>query len=267
MFRLSSCSPSLSDWSCIHALCMFALSLFLLSVCTSMCFSPPCYSHLDCPVNWGSSGLLLFSCFLRYLFPCLCPLTFKLSPLCVHFIVSEPKLSNSWFLNTQAYIFFVILHIYTQNHTWAHLLVCTHPCFRENIITRYMHLSTPTVDPCARSTIREKLRSQLGVSCCVIGWDISFTVSKWKTDLEERAWKRGILVPSISALVKALWQVGANEQSHHSSSLNPDEHLDNSTHMQATTLINTKTHTHIHLVTARHTQKPYSGMRHSSTEA
>lgn len=109
--------------------CSVSVSFVCLYFYMCVCVFPlsPFHSDLDCPVVWGSSGLLLFSCSLRYLFHCLAPSAFKLSPLCFHFIVLDPKLGDCRFeTNTQAYIFF-----YTPIHTSAHSLMCTHLCFLE----------------------------------------------------------------------------------------------------------------------------------------
>ena len=141
------CSPNLSA---IYTLCMFVLCWFLLSCAFYMCvcvfFLSPSHSDLDCPVAWGSSGLLLFSCSLRYLFHTLTPSAFKLSPMCFHFVVLDPKPGNSRFeTNTRAYMFRHSLQIaHTRTRSRAHTYA-----FRDNIITGCMHLGTPTVDPCA----------------------------------------------------------------------------------------------------------------------
>lgn len=100
-----------------NALCMFGLCFSCLYFYMFVFFLSLFHSDLDSPVNWGSSGLLLFSCSLRYLFHCLGPLAFKLSPLCLHFIVLEPKLSHSPFeTNTETYIFNHFAHRHSKPH-------------------------------------------------------------------------------------------------------------------------------------------------------
>ena len=133
-----------------HYVCLFSVgfSCLVLSICVCVCvfFLSPSHSDLDCPVAWGSSGLLLFSCSLRYLFHTLTPSAFKLSPMCFHFVVLDPKLGDSRFeTNTRAYMFRHSLQIaHTRTRSRAHTYA-----FRDNIITGCMHLGTPTVDPCA----------------------------------------------------------------------------------------------------------------------
>lgn len=131
-FRLFLCSPHLSDFF-LHTHIMYVCSVLPSFVCLyfymCVCVFPlsPFHSDLDCAVVSGSSGLLPFSCCLRYLFHCLAPFAFKLLPLRFHFIVLDPKLGDCRFkTNTQAYIFF-----YTPIHTSARVLMCTHLCFLE----------------------------------------------------------------------------------------------------------------------------------------
>lgn len=135
---------------------VFSLPVFEPFVCLFL-------SVLDRPVVCGSSGLLLFSCFLRYpshrfTVP---SSNFKPSPLCFHTLVPDLKLAPSGFPKQ------------TQEHSAclpfrADLPKSLHarPTFAvgDKIITVYMHLGTPTVDPRARSTIgeaQESIRSQL----------------------------------------------------------------------------------------------------------
>lgn len=134
-----------------------------LYIYVSVFFLSSSLSDLDCPVVWGApSGLLLFSCSLRYLFHRLAPSALNLPPLlCLHFIVLDPKLGDLRCETNKCTFFFsdsVEIH---SDHT------CFCPdtyAFRDNIITGYIHLGAPTVDPCARSTIgeaQESIRSQL----------------------------------------------------------------------------------------------------------
>lgn len=107
-----------------HHVCSFSVcfSCLVLSICVCMCFPSlsPFHSDLDCPVVWGSSGLLLFSCSLRYLFHCHSPLSAH------HFVFISMSLTpNLAALDLkQTYFFlFAILCRYTCT------LMCTHLCF------------------------------------------------------------------------------------------------------------------------------------------
>lgn len=105
-------------FSSTHFVCCFSCV-----VCSSICVCVFPLSlfpfDLDCPVVWGSSGLLLFSCSLRYLFHCLAPFAFKLSPLLLHYIVLDPRLTDSRF-ETNADVYCL------QIHSTPHMSMCAH---------------------------------------------------------------------------------------------------------------------------------------------
>lgn len=134
-----------------------------LFVCVCVFPFPIFHSDLDCPDAWVFSGLLLFSCSLRYLFHCLSPSTFKPSffPIftCFWPQTRRPQIRKRY---TRM---FVYLCRYSKRPAHRLMHTCTHGyAFRDNIITGYMHLGTPTVYPCAHSTIwgaQESIRSQL----------------------------------------------------------------------------------------------------------
>lgn len=116
-------NPCLSDLSSIHT-CMFVLCWFLLAVCACIYvfvfFLSPFHSDLDCPVVWGSSGLLLFSCSLRYLLHGLSPSAFNLPLLCFHLIFLNVKLCDYTFeTNTHIYIQIYIFKSHTCSFTHA----------------------------------------------------------------------------------------------------------------------------------------------------
>lgn len=149
------CSHSLSDFSSILTLCMVVVCWFLLSVraCiyVSVFFLSSSLSDLDCPVVWGApSGLLLFSCSLRYLFHRLAPSALNLPPLlCLHFIVLDPKLADLRCETNKCTFFFFFSESVEMHSDHTHFCPDTY-AFRDNIITGYIHLGAPTVDPCAR---------------------------------------------------------------------------------------------------------------------
>lgn len=107
-------------FSSTHFVCCFSCV-----VCSSICVCVFPLSlfpfDLDCPVVWGSSGLLLFSFSLRYLFHCLAPLPLSFSPLLLHVIV--PRLTDSRF-ETNAGVYCLQIH-----STPPHVDVHTHLCF------------------------------------------------------------------------------------------------------------------------------------------
>lgn len=136
------CGPNISDLLVfIQALCMFLLSCtFYMWVCAFPLF--PFHSDLDCPVPWGSSGLLPFSCFSRYLFLYLSP-----STVCLLCHYTWPQIQ--W----------ILLCSYAQTPTFTHIFAST-----DNTVTVWIYFYTLTVDPCAHWTIREtqeSIRSQL----------------------------------------------------------------------------------------------------------
>lgn len=110
-----------------------SLVLYFLYVC--MCFPSlsPFHSDLDCPVVWGSSGLLLFSCSLRYLLYCRSPLSAH------HFVFISLSLTpNLAALDLkQTYFSFLPFCADTLVHSCAHTYA-----FRDNLITVYMYLGT-----------------------------------------------------------------------------------------------------------------------------
>lgn len=134
-----------------HYICLFCVFFFpLFSFCMFVCPLSPSHSDLDCPVVWGSSGLLLFSCSLRYLSRFFPPWAFQLV-LGFH----SPWPQSPWLQIWNKTCFCRCTQSLPHTPRYA---------FRDNIITVYIHIGTPTVDPCAQSTMgeaQESIRSQL----------------------------------------------------------------------------------------------------------
>lgn len=94
---------------------VFSLPVFEPFVCLFL-------SVLDRPVVCGSSGLLLFSCFLRYPSHCFTAPSsnFKPSPLCSHALVPDLKLTPSGFPNKHK----------STSLVCHSVQICPNPCMR-----------------------------------------------------------------------------------------------------------------------------------------
>lgn len=117
--------PQLFRFLRLHLLCVYCVTASLLLYSLSPVFEPlVCLflSVLDRPVVCGSSGLLLFSCFLRYPSHCFAAPSsnFKPSPLCFHTLVPDLELAPSGFPNKHK----------STSLVCHSVQICPNPCMR-----------------------------------------------------------------------------------------------------------------------------------------